>query len=276
MRYYPIVLISLIVWSVKLLAANSPFAIADAFEVARIFDYPRSKLIESDITDSIRVKYGDKVLSAYEYTSSDNTFARLTIVVTLPGVLLNEGRLARIAEALKGDDSLHSRKEDIRRIKLGTEMEGFVGLSGFGPGGEIWRAVAAVPQKGIEVQISVTVPYDPPLEERPESASYHKLVREGGDHWLDRLSRVLQFGVKHVLSKKDSLLSSSEGAIQDVATDDPAKEHGNRGAFAQAHSTAPAGQSLPLSRSSGNWLIFAGIVIAALFAGAVAWKILRR
>lgn len=149
-------------------------------EVAAILHYPAERLLVEDLTEKVRQKSGEAIVSAHRYAAKDNTFAPLTIVVGQEGALLTDKLQRETGEYLLKAVAEGQQKPAIRRIKVGDGGHGIAGLGGVGPGGSQERLVITLPAQKRDVQMTVTVPGEELIEQLPGSEDYYRAVTTGG------------------------------------------------------------------------------------------------
>lgn len=149
-------------------------------EVAAILRYPAERLLVEDITEKVRQKSGEAIVSAHRYVAKDNTFAPMTIVVGQEGALLTPKLQRETDEYLARAVAEGRQTPTLRRIKVGDDGQGIAGLGGVGPGGSQERLVITLPAQKRDVQMTVTLPGEEVIEQLPGAEDYYKTVTAGG------------------------------------------------------------------------------------------------
>ena len=186
-------------------ADDASAALINPSQIASVLGYPAGKLAITDITEQGKSRYGFGFIAAYKVESPDNTFAPMTFVVAKKGMILSPDLENQIAESEKSAQSDSSVKPMARKIQLGGDAYGYVGLGGFGPGGSEEMIIATIPNKGLDVQVKLMIPGKEPLKVVPETEAYHRLIMEGGEHLAQRLVEC----VKLTVTAASSLPASS-------------------------------------------------------------------
>ncbi|MBE2179746.1 MAG: hypothetical protein IAE97_04680 [Chthoniobacterales bacterium] len=193
------VLSGLLLGSVNLPAQDVPLGAPDEF--AHLFGYPVGRLVVRDITEDSRKSLGDAIVSAHEYISSDDTFAKTHVVVAKSGFQPIEQFREKLSSILDGSVRNSEAASIIKRVNGKNGIEGLAGLVGSGPDGQVWCAIASVPSKKLDILISIGASV-PPLVEVPETSEYFRNVFHGRGFMMDRLSKTLQIAAERIDSEK--------------------------------------------------------------------------
>ena len=144
-------------------------------DVENIFRYTGNDLSITDTKDDASASDPNtSYIQSYEITSSNRTFAPMSVFVTSEGQLLTEDLDERL-KATFVDAAKNDYSSVVTRFGNQGERRGYKYLGGFGPGGALERFVATNPALGIDIMFSVAIPGDPPLnlEGYPE---YKKII----------------------------------------------------------------------------------------------------
>ncbi len=246
-------------------AAESPLGALG--EVARIFDYPVKKMVAKDLTENFRIRYGDDLVSAYEYSSCDNTFAPITVTVARQGVLFTPELKVSLKGTLQADAAGGGNgPRKLRSVALGGGGEGFAGINGFGSSEERWHLVLTLPQRHLDLHISAAAaPTAAGLDIAPGTTRYYELACAGGDRWWTALAEVGRQGVGALLR---------ESPVVAPRVDPPAQTMGNFGGNEMlflGESTLASFQALRIALEGGpsRWLLmgtFGWLIIGVLAA----------
>ncbi len=189
----------LLLGSARLPAVDAPLGAPD--EVAELFGYPGGKVVVRDITDDSRKSLGDAIISAHEYISLDDTFAKTHVIVARSGFQPLEQFREKLSSMLDSAARNPEAASIIERVNGKNGIEGLAGLVGSGPDGQVWCAIAFVPSTQLDVMVSIAASV-PPLVEIPETSEYFRNVFHGGGFMMDRLSKTLQIAAERIDSEK--------------------------------------------------------------------------
>lgn len=259
-------LIYLVFSFVNLMAEEFPLGTPE--EVARLFDYP-GKLVVEDMTDKSKGQGdSDGLLSRHDYSSSDNTFAKISVKVAWPGDSTIEGFRNRLTRALEYQEKHSPMPTMVTKLQLGNGVEGLVGVAGIGPSGQIWCGVASVPQKKVDVMVLLAITGEPSLKETPETAKYHQaMVGEDRNFVINRLTECLRIGVDRIVSGKFAVPLMTKSP-QPSLKEPPVTQ--------QSPVASPAQTLTNSDSSSYNWVLVVLIVVAVSLASAIIRKYLHK
>jgi hypothetical protein len=160
-------------------AAPAPIS---ADEIAGIMGYPADKLVIQDVTDEVNHRAAMKgrgpVISSHTISGEGNTFARLSIDITAAGVLLTPKLVQEVEQSIANSKG-RGVQSPLQWLTLGDFGHGVAGLGIIGPGGSQDRIIITMPKQGRDIQITATVPADPPLQVLIGAESYHDAIMTG-------------------------------------------------------------------------------------------------
>lgn len=171
-------------------AAEPPLSIE---EVAQIFGYPAEKLKVEEVTEQVNRRAERKgkpqAISVHTFSGANNTFARLSIAVTGGGGLLTEDMKRYAAEAIAS--GLPNANLPVKWLNLNDAGYGITGIGMTGPGGSEERAIITL-FNNTDVQVTISIPGESPLQILPGAEAYHDLINQGGirGRLIDSLSTV--------------------------------------------------------------------------------------
>lgn len=146
-------------WSDPVSAGSPPIAVE---QIALLLNYPAERISVNDSTElrnrvALR-KSRNTVLSSHVYTSSDNTFAPLTITIGKKGTILT----ADLRDY--ADKGLALEGTTISKFSLPNAGSGYFGLGMVGPGGSDEQLTMTLPDHDRDIQITITLLGETPLE----------------------------------------------------------------------------------------------------------------
>ena len=152
--------------------------------IARTFGFPEKWLVEKDVTLELQKKRGAAVIAAWQYISTNGSlFAPLSIVVANAGTFVN----AEMHEEVSAYWEKLGGTGGVSRIAVGDQADGYEFSTG-GPGGSGTRIVLRFPVRGVDVQMILNVPGDPPLDSTAETEEYHRIITSGGQAIREKLT----------------------------------------------------------------------------------------
>ena len=164
----------------RVLAVDPPIS---KEQLAKILEYPAEKISVRDQTAEVNRRSAAKgypdIVSSHHFSGPSNTFAPVTVSVAPAKTFLTE-RMRQYAENIIKVAESGGSKPFVKWLSYGDLGTGLVGLGMGGPGGSEKRAILSLPKHGTDVQISIMIPGDPPLESMTGAESYRDLMTEGG------------------------------------------------------------------------------------------------
>jgi hypothetical protein len=155
--------------------------------IAGILGYPADRLTFSAPDLSARDKERGGLAHGF-IESRDGTFAKVAIGIATRGVILTPKLEAQLEAALKRPpvEGLY-----LAKVTFSGDACGYTGLGVFGPGGSGERIVVTWPSRGIDLQVSVTVPGEGLTTDESVKA-YQILINEGRDPLMKALTQVMR------------------------------------------------------------------------------------
>ena len=110
----------------------------------------------------------------YRISSGDNTFATVLIILAKRAAIVTPELEAHCEAVISRTPP--SGKANITKRALLEDAYAYTGLGMAGPGGSEERLVAAWPSRGMDLQVKLVLPGDPPLESDAATEAYHRLI----------------------------------------------------------------------------------------------------
>jgi hypothetical protein len=230
--------------------------------------YPASRITVTDMSDSPKAKARGGIIGLL-LESKDGTFATLAIGVAKRGSILTPQFEAECEDAVKKGKSPENR---VSKVDFGQGAYGYSGLGMLGPGGSGERIVAVWPERGIDLQLSVSVPGDG-LTTDASVEAYQRLINDGGDILVQKLFD----GLKHVFEQ----VQKSDLRVVGQVVANPSESNQPSVSVPRGQSQADAGAANPASivtaleqpASSTPWSIIVVLIVAAI---GLLWLLLKR
>lgn len=144
-----------------------------ANQIAETLGYPSSGLSVTDESAKYAEKTNGQLIQVIGMESDDGTFASTGIAIAKRGALLKPGLEKQCKERVaEGSTS-------VRRFDLNQGLYGYAGLGIVGPGGSEEFLIATWPDRGIDLQIKMSIPRLG-LAVKESTKAYHTLVITGG------------------------------------------------------------------------------------------------
>jgi len=237
--------------------------------ISETLKYPASRISVTDMSDSPKAKARGGVLGLL-FESKDGTFGTLAIGVAKRGNILTPQLESECEEAAKMGKSPENR---VSKVDFGTGAYGYTGLGMLGPGGSSERIVATWPERGIDLQLSISVPGDG-LPENADAEAYQRLINDGGDNLVQKLFE----SMRHVFEQVEkSDLRVAVEKVADPQSNTPsvvATTEQNQAVTAEAKPTISTPSEEPTP--STPWSIIVILIVAALAALGLLWLLLKR
>jgi hypothetical protein len=268
MRFYPPALSLTLAMSLLIASAKAEQPPLSKDELSRKLGYPAERLNVEDLTQKVREKNGASIVSAHRYSGAENTFAPITVVVAQEGTLLTE-QLQRQTDEAIAKATAEGRKTPMSRIKVAGGGHGIATLGGVGPGGSQERWIITLPAQKRDVQMTLTIPSEEPLEQVPQAEGYYKALTEEG------LAERLLLSLNVVASKNLTAVAppAPPDATPIASIPTPAPPVPNTPPVASSSPTTPVVETpaVPVERKSPVWPWVVGI-LALIVIVTVALK----
>lgn len=198
-------------------AADAP---ASTETIAKAFRFPPDQLIVTDLTENLQSRRGgERVLSAYRYTSTNNSFAPVSVVIAEQGSLLTDDLQKKIADYKTKTDQ--ERYKRLAEINVEDKAFGFCGLGALGPGGASEQVLLNIPSLKLDVQITKTIPSESPIIQTLANKQYHELVIYGDGKMLTELIVECAKGiVREVIEEREASKMRSNGKTATTGSND--------------------------------------------------------
>lgn len=237
--------------------------------IARSLGYPSGRISVTDMSDSPKARARGGVLGLL-LESKDGTFATLAIGVAKRGSILTPQLEMECEDAVRKGKSAENR---VSKVDFDQGAYGYSGLGMLGPGGSSERIVAAWPERGIDLQLSVSVPGEG-LTTDASAEAYQRLINDGGDILVQKLFDVM----KHVFEQvQKSDLRVADGRVSNPSgSKQPGLEMPRRQNQADAGEANPASTATPPSEeptSSTPWRIIVVLIVAAI---SLLWLLVKK
>lgn len=170
----PTILSMMLLWACCNVLAQTQSGEALKNTIAETFDYPVERLAFTDRSREIANRTGGQTMWAYTYTAADRTFAPMAIMVARKGVLLTSDVEAKYELALQ--QSRNAPNSTIQKISLSEGAYGYSGMGKFGPGASEEGLIITWPSRGLDLQVKIIIPGDPPLAVDAGTEVYNRLV----------------------------------------------------------------------------------------------------
>lgn len=175
-----------------------------ANQIAETLGYPADHLTVRDESVEYAEKTNGQTLQVIVMESEDGTFARTAIAIAKRGFLWKPGFEATynelIAEGLTR----------IQRFDLKQGAYGYAGLGMAGPGGSETFVIATWPDRGIDLQIKMSVPREG-LAEKESTRAYHSLVITDASELPTKLTAAMGRIVDYVADTDIRYVDESKG-----------------------------------------------------------------
>jgi hypothetical protein len=267
---------------VCLKAAPPPIS---AEEIATIMDYPGDKLHIKDNTEEVKqrgaAKGHGRVISSHLVSGEGNTFAPLSIDVTEEGALLTPKLLREVTQSIAKSNTA-GRQSSLEWLALGEAGYGVTGLTILGPGGSLDRTIITLPKYGRDIQVTITVPGDPPLQVLSGAENYHHSIMSGQirERLVECVNALASKASRQpvrasVTDTQPTGFSNAEGPSprrdprppMEVRSEPQHVPH----AGSPAESPAPATEQ-PASTAKKLWWILGGLLVFSL----LFWRVMKR
>lgn len=141
--------------ALSLLCVFTSFACAieppiDVDQVAKAFSIPVSGIRWTSKTEEVAAKYGDAIYSASLFEFDSEPTVTMQVIVTKGHFLLTD--------ILRG--RLEADSKVIEKVDLEKAGIAFIGIEGFGPGGEGYVAIAHLPSHNLDFRLRVMLSND--------------------------------------------------------------------------------------------------------------------
>lgn len=228
-----------------------------AAAIMQTLQYPVKRISITDLSERPEGKAKGRVLGLL-LESKDGTFARLAIGVTKRGAILTPQLESECEQAAKKVESLENR---VSKVSFTGGAYGYTGLGLLGPGGSSERIVATWPNRGIDLQLSITVPSDG-LSEDGETQAYQRLINQGGS----TLAKKLLESMKHVFDHVEK--SDMRVAVENITPTPQANSPGlvtsiGQNPLATAEETVMP-TTLKQPTSSTPWSVASVLIVAVI------------
>jgi enhancing lycopene biosynthesis protein 2 len=181
--------------------------------IARAFGFPEKWLVEKNVTLELQRKRGANVIAAWQYISTNGSlFAPLSIVVANAGTFVN----AEMHEEVSAYWEKEGGTGGVSRIAAGDQADGYA-FSTAGPGGSCTRIVLRFPARGVDVQMILNVPGDPPLDSTAETEEYHRIITSGGQAIKKKLTECASQAAK-TCNVMDTVSNTADQVNQSAAS----------------------------------------------------------
>jgi LPXTG-motif cell wall-anchored protein len=162
--------------------------------VAKNLQYPVNKLTANDLTSEARAEGGQHILWVVSLKSSDNSFARTSILMAKAEAILTP-ELVEWCEKqiLNGSGS-------INRVRFKAGAVGYAGLGTAGAGGSAETVVVTWPDRRVDIQLSLSVPREG-LDFDHSTAQYYDVIASGGAGLTEKMARC----VEHIMAEVERI-----------------------------------------------------------------------
>lgn len=256
-------------------------AVLDA--VASAFQFPKERLRIRDVSNSEDAKKNPKIKAGYFIDTSDNTFAHVQFLVTEPGSVLTPEVEERFRNALTEQRKIPNSKPNVRTLDFGSEVEGYVGMLGFGPGGSTTGAVLRVPGK-YDLRMTVIENFESPVGSAPETDAYYQAFKADKEFLKDALGRASQNIANEIVAGRlrfgeeqaGSAAAATPLVTASISSSSPVAALSRTSPPMAAQVAEPAASPAG-TRSRKGVIVWAFVLIgAAAIAGAIVWQRKRR
>lgn len=247
--------------------ANAQEISAVGTQIAEMMGYPVERLIITDESARYAEKTKGQSIAVVSLKSKDDTFAATGIAIGRKGVLMKPELEADCQEKIAQGSS------KIKRFELDRGIYGYSGLGMAGPGGSEERMIATWPERGIDLQIKMTIPRDG-VQFDESTKAYHNLVTQGGTLLVENMLKAMGQLVAHV-ERTDIRATDSSAAKSPNAK---AQEESNTNGLRSPPKANNASAQTPASSSeeptsSTPWSVMAVLIVAAT---GLLWLLVKK
>lgn len=236
-------------------------------QIAEVMGYPAERLVITDESARYAERTKGQSIAVVSLRSNDDTFAATGIAIGRKGVLMKPELEADCEEKIAEGSST------IKRFELDHGIYGYCGLGITGPGGSEERMIATWPERGIDLQIKMTIPREG-VQFDEATKAYHDLVTLGGMLLVEKMLNVMGQVVAHV--ERTDLRAIDGSALNAPNTHAP--DESDADGFRRSSAASNAREQGPTSSnkeptSSRPWSVVAVLIVAAI---GLLWLILKK
>jgi len=247
--------------------ANAQEINAVGTQIAETMGYPAERLVITDESARYAEKTKGQSIAVLSLKSKDDTFAATGIAIGRKGVLMKPELEADCQEKIAQGSST------IKRFELDRGIYGYSGLGIAGPGGSEERMIATWPERGIDLQIKMTIPREG-VQFDESTKAYHDLVTQGGTLLVEKMLKGMGQLVAHVERTNLRATEGSATKSPDANAPDESNTNGLRSSSAASNAGAQTPTpSVEKPTSSTPWSVVVVLIVAAI---GLLWFLLKR
>lgn len=236
-----------------------------ANQIAETFGYPANRLIVTDESAKYAEKTKGQAVQVISMKSNDGTFASTGIAITRRGALLKPD----LEEECK--ERLAEGSTSVRRFDLNQGVYGYAGIGIAGPGGSEELLIATWPDRGIDLQIKMTIPREG-LAVEESTKAYHTLVMSDAPALSAKLIDAMGRLADYAGNADIRFGGGAKGDEQKGATESSTQSHTENPPPPSTQDSALAATSDEPSPSP-RWPLVAVVVVAAF---GLLWFLLKK